>query len=233
MSDIAIYGSGGAAREVAWLLQDLRGPESGPRCYVDDDPARQGKTVGGAAVVSFAALCAEEIPDLEIVIAIGDSTTRRALAARCAEAGMRFATLVHPSARCAPSSIIGIGSIIAAGSIVSVDTVIGSHVYVNLDCTISHDVVLGDFVTVSPGVHIPGNVRVEEGVFIGTGATFVHGTEDTPLVIGHDSVVAAGACVTTAVTPATMVAGVPAVQKERGAHKTRVVHRNGRRSNRR
>jgi sugar O-acyltransferase (sialic acid O-acetyltransferase NeuD family) len=216
VSRIAIYGSGGAAREVAWLLEDLCGTGREPRCYIDDDPVRQGKFVGDVPVLGFDEFCGDDTNDIEVIIAVGDCATRRKLAGRCAQAGLGFATVVHPSVRRAPSSVIGRGTIIAAGSIVSVDAVIGEHVYVNLDCTISHDVLLGDFVTLSPGVHIPGNVHVEEGVFIGTGATFVHGTESAPLVIGHDSVVAAGACVTEPVKPNTMVAGVPAVQKKKG-----------------
>lgn len=216
MSRIAIYGSGGAAREVAWLLEDLYGAGREPRCFVDDDPARQGKSVGGVPVLGLDGLRGEDTDAIEVIIALGNCATRRKLAARCVRAGLGFATLVHPSVRRAPSSVIGQGSIVAAGSIVSVDVVIGEHVYVNLDCTISHDVRLGDFVTLSPGVHIPGNVHVGEGVFIGTGATFVHGAENAPLVIGHDSVVAAGACVTQSVKPNTMVAGVPAVQKGNG-----------------
>lgn len=210
---IAIYGSGGAAREVAWLLEDLDG--SRPLCYVDDDPARQGKSVGGVSVLGLDALCAGDTKGVEMILGIGDCGTRRELAARCEAVGLEFATLVHPSVRRAPSSVIGKGSVVAAGCVVSVDTVIGEHVHVNVDCTISHDVVLGDFVTLSPGVHIPGNVCVEDGVFIGTGATFVHGEEDAPLVIGHDSVVAAGACVTRPVEAHSMVAGVPAVVKKR------------------
>ena len=87
---------------------------------------------------------------------------------------------------------------------------IGAHAQINLACTIGHDVVAGDFLTLTPGVHISGSVRFGDRVYVGTGATFVNGTEDKPLIIGDDAVIGAGACVVKDVAAGTTVVGVPA-----------------------
>ena len=62
-----------------------------------------------------------------------------------------------------------------------------------------------DFVSVYPSASISGNVLLEEGVTIGTGARILQG-----ITVGKGSFVGAGAVVTKDVAPGTIVAGVPA-----------------------
>ena len=64
--------------------------------------------------------------------------------------------------------------------------------------------------TVSPSCTVSGYVRIEEGVFVGTGATIVNGRPDKPLIVGAGAKIAAGAVVTKPVAPRTSVAGNPA-----------------------
>ena len=72
-----------------------------------------------------------------------------------------------------------------------------------------HDVIMGDFATLAPGVQISGFVFLGKRVFAGTGAAFVNGTKDAPIVIG------AGAVVTKSIPGGVTVAGVPAKQMRR------------------
>jgi acetyltransferase-like isoleucine patch superfamily enzyme len=87
---------------------------------------------------------------------------------------------------------------------------------INIGCTLSHDVRLGAFATLSPGVHIAGNVVIGERATIGIGANIINGTPSRPLVIGPDSLVAAGATVIHDVAAGTVVGGVPARLLHRG-----------------
>jgi serine acetyltransferase len=105
--------------------------------------------------------------------------------------------------------------VICAGCILTTNITIGNHVQINLDCTIGHDAVLEDFVTLAPGVHISGCVKIEEGAYIGTGASIINGTRDEFIVIGRDAVVGAQACVTRSVGAGVTVVGVPAKTMQR------------------
>jgi UDP-3-O-[3-hydroxymyristoyl] glucosamine N-acyltransferase len=87
---------------------------------------------------------------------------------------------------------------------------LGRHVQINLDCTIGHDVVMGDYTTLTPGVHVSGYVEFGKRVYVGTGAVFVNGSVDHPLMIGDDAIIGAGACVAKPVPPGETVVGVPA-----------------------
>ncbi len=117
---------------------------------------------------------------------------------------------MHPRVECSRWVEIGEGAVICAGNILTVNIVLGRHLQINLDCTIGHDVVMGDFTTLAPGVHVSGWVHCGQRVYMGTGAVILNGTEDSPLTIGDDAVVGAGAVVTRSVPPGVTVVGVPA-----------------------
>jgi len=131
---------------------------------------------------------------------------------KAAEAGFRFATVIHPNAAySAEWNTFGEGTVICAGNIITVNITIGRHVQINLDCTIGHDVIMGDYTTLAPGVHVSGWVHMGKRVYIGTGANLINGTEDAPLVIADDVVIGAGACVTKSILePNVTAVGVPA-----------------------
>ena len=83
--------------------------------------------------------------------------------------------------------------------------IIGDHVQINTNSTIGHDSKLMDFVTLSPGAHISGNVLLNLGCYVGTGANIIE-----KLIIGEWSIIGAGATVIRDVEPNTTVVGVPA-----------------------
>jgi sugar O-acyltransferase (sialic acid O-acetyltransferase NeuD family) len=209
---IGIYGAGGFAREVAWLVSNLSEFYE-VVCFISDD-AQDSTELHGLPVYSF-----EQFTHLFqrtlVSIAIGNPATREKIAARCASAGFQFATLQDPTVYRSAQVEIGAGSIICAHSILTVDIRLGRQVHINLDCTVGHDVVMDDFVTLAPGVHVSGNVHIGRGAYIGTGANIINGTSDKPLVIGEGAVIGAGACITKNCEPRCLYAGVPAELKKR------------------
>lgn len=212
-AQVAIYGAGGFAREVAWLVEGLERERLEAVGFVDDGPA-VGQTLNRLPVRSWEQFCAA-FPSARIAVAVGDPETREKLVAKCAARGYGFVTLVHPSAQMSGFNELGEGCIVCSGCILTVNIVVGRHVHINLDCTVGHDARIGDFSTLAPGIHVSGNVHIGKGVYIGTGANIINGTSEQPLTIGDGAVIGAGACVTQNAEPHALYAGVPAVLKKR------------------
>lgn len=211
ITQVAIYGSGGFAREVAWLVESCT--EAGQRyqvvCFIDDDEARHGSMVNDIPVMGVES-ARDTYPAARVVAGIGSPQARELAMNRAAVAGFDFETLVHPRVERSRWIEMETGTVICAGNILTTNIKIGRHVQVNLDCTIGHDVVMDDYTTLAPGVHVSGNVHLGKRVYVGTGAVIINGTSDEPIIIGEDAVVGAGACVTKSVAPGTTVVGIPA-----------------------
>lgn len=217
-TQIAIYGGGGFAREVAWLVQSCNVEADLYRvvCFIDDNEAVHGSILNGIPVMGLEE-ARSRFPEACVVGGVGSPRTRQHLMEKAAALGFGFATVIHPRVERSQWIEIGIGTVICAGSILTTNIVIGRHVQINLNCTIGHDVKIGDYATLAPGVHVSGCVHIGKRVYIGTGAVIINGTQDTPIVIGDDVVIGAGACVTKSVAPGLTVVGVPArpLQREK------------------
>ena len=71
------------------------------------------------------------------VIAIGSNAVRLKVDARFP--GMKWATLVHPSAVNDPSATLGSGTVVMAGAVIQAGARVGRHVVVNTRCSVDHD----------------------------------------------------------------------------------------------
>jgi sugar O-acyltransferase (sialic acid O-acetyltransferase NeuD family) len=138
------------------------------------------------------------------ICALG-STRRRAFVEHAASVGLRFVTLVHPSARVSSRSTVGEGSIVCPGAQIASHARIGRHVLVNRGALVGHNVEIADYVTVGPGANIAGFTRIGCGAHVAMGATIVD-----RLIVGAGSVVAAGTVVTRDVPDRVMVGGARA-----------------------
>lgn len=198
---IAIIGSGGLGKEVVPLAQASVG--AGDVIFIDDDPRKIGGEALGLAICG-----PEAIGGRGIVIAVAAPPVRRQIAARFA--GHRPVSLFAPTLVREPGTTIGEGALFSHFTLVSTDTIIGRHFHCNYHAIVAHDCVIGDFVTLAPRATICGNVRIEEGAYIGANAVIRQGTPGNPLVIGAGAMVGMGAVVTRHVQPGTTVAGNPA-----------------------
>lgn len=216
VQQVAVYGAGGFAREVAWLVQSCNDSEELYQivCFIDDDPATHGTLVNDIPSMSLEAVC-QRFSEAAVVIGIGAPQTRQRVAEKVAAAGLKVATIIHPRTEISRWVEVGEGTVICAGNILTTNIVLGKQVQINLDCTIGHDVIMDDYSTLAPGVHISGCVRLGKRVYVGTGAVIINGTQDTPIVIGDDAVVGAAACVTKSVPPGLTVVGIPAKPLQR------------------
>lgn len=217
INEVAIYGAGGFAREVAWLIESCNGSQKKYRivCFVDDKVSNRGCTLNEYPVFGLEE-ARELFPEARIIGGVGDPGTRMKIMNSAMEAGFEFETIIHPNVEMSNRIKVGIGTVICAGNILTVDITIGNHVQLNLDCTIGHDVILGDYATLAPGVHVSGWVFIGKCAYVGTGAVILNGTNENPIIIGDDSVIGAGACVTRSVPAGVTVVGVPAKPLVRG-----------------
>ncbi len=207
MNQLVIIGSGGFARELAWLWQGCR--DSGmdvPELigFISDDQSasswnnipRLGDDTWAVANLSR---------EVQYVIGIGKAALRRKLAHFYDSHNFTAATLVHPSARIGTHTQVGAGSIICAGCTLTVDIQVGNHVLCNLHCTIGHDTTIGDFSVLSPGVHLSGNTTLGHSVEIGTGGSTIPG-----VIISQEIILGAGAVVNKNLMESGTYVGIPA-----------------------
>ena len=202
---LVIVGAGGFGREVAWLVEDLNAEARRFELlgFVDDTTTSTPEEYPVLGTVSD---WLERRPrDAQVVCALGDSATRAQVVRRLADAGCRFATLIHPTVKRSRWVEIGPGSMVCADNILTTNIRVGAHSLINLDCTIGHDTVLGDFTGMMPGVHLSGDVTCETGVYFGTGAVVINGVR-----IGAWTVVGAGAVVSGDLPAGMIAVGVPA-----------------------
>ena len=207
MRDIVIFGSGGLAREVAFLIDDINraSPQWNLLGFVETDRQRVGQEVG-----KYRVYCTEEellTKNVAAAIGIGTPATIHKIASRFAEhPNIDFPNLVHPSVvRDEPRVLLGRGNILCAGNIFTTDIKIGSFNFFNLNCTYGHDVRIADCCVFNPGINMSGGVEMGSRCLIGTGATILQ-----YLKIGEEVTVGAGSVVTKDVAGGTTVIGVPA-----------------------
>ncbi|MGQ0512055.1 MAG: acetyltransferase [Betaproteobacteria bacterium] len=207
MRDVVIFGTGGFAREVHQVLEDLNRDRRDWAVlgFLDDDRAHWGGEVHGLPVLGDAGWL-EKHRGVGVSIGIGGPAAKKGVAERCRAAGCAYyPALVHPLAWVGNRVKIGEGTVICAGARITTDIEIGRHVILNLDATVGHDTVIEDWVTVAPSVNISGNTRLGEGTDVGTNASLIPGVR-----VGAWSRIGAGASVVRDVPSGATVVGVPA-----------------------
>lgn len=195
---VVVIGGGGHAKVLLSVLQICAIPVAG---LYDDDPKSWGTELLGVPILGPIDALNEQNHALGI-IAIGNNLIRKKFASHF---NFRWATLIHPTAVIHPSVIIGAGSVVFAGAIIQPDATVGEHVIVNTGATVDHDCVIRDFVHLAPGVHLAGDVQVEEGAFVGISSAAIQGSK-----IGAWATVGAGGVVIKDVPPGVTAVGLPA-----------------------
>jgi sugar O-acyltransferase (sialic acid O-acetyltransferase NeuD family) len=207
---IAIFGSGGFAREVLQVVLDINAhyaaaPPWKPVGFVVDTAYAIDQSVHDFPVYSGLDWLRNN-SDVMVVIGVGSSAARQKIATRIrANCTNPWATLIHPQAWLGRRVEIGLGAVICAGGLITTDIRIGAHVHINLGCTIGHDAVLDDFVTLNPGVNVSGATMLGTGCEIGTGAVVL-----PSIKVGEWAIVGAGAVVNKPLAANVTAVGVPA-----------------------
>lgn len=206
---LLIVGAGGLAREVLAAVTAINtiAPRWTVSGFLDDNPARHGKTLDGVPVLGPLELAAAHT-GAAIVICTGsprDLHSRQRISERLALPEERYATIVHPAASVAEGTRLGPGSVFLAFVAVTAPQDIGAHVVVMPHTTITHDDLISDYVTIASRVALSGGVRVGEAAYLGSGALVREG-----LSIGTGALVGMGAVVLDDVPPSEVWVGAPA-----------------------
>lgn len=202
---LVIIGAGGFGREVAWLVQEINREQDAFDFVGFLDDSLTSTTEGYPVLGTLNAWLQRPQVDAMYVCAVGDPLTRFKIVSRLESAGLSFAALIHPSVRLSDWVTIGEGSIVCAGVTLTTNIEVGRHSILNLHCTVGHDTTLGDFTSMMPGVHISGEAKMGEGVYLGTNAAVIN-----QVSIGPWTVVGAGAVVAGDLPGGVVAVGVPA-----------------------
>lgn len=206
MEKIAIAGTGGFAREVLTLINDINKhkPQYEIVGFVDAD---KSLTIHGLPVIGDDNEVNQMKEPISLVIAVGEPKMKAKIREKYNNPLISFPTLVHPSVMIGDkkSIKIGEGSIICAGCILTTDIQIKDFVTLNLVCTVGHDTIIGSYSSFMPSVNISGEVIIKDGVYVGTGAKIINQLE-----IGEKTIVGAGAVVAKSLPSNCTAVGVPA-----------------------
>lgn len=210
----AFYGAGGFARETfQGFLRSQGVTRSGEieLFFIDDDEELQGGDVHGYRVISYDE--AKTIRGLKVNITFANPEFRRKKIERCECDNIALFSSFAPTSIIGPGVEIGPGAIFSHNTIVTSDAEIGKAFHCNIYSYVAHDCIVGDYVTFAPRVSLNGRIKVEDGVYIGTNATFLPGEVNRFLTVGAGAIIGAGAVVTKDVEPGTVMIGMPAKPK--------------------
>ncbi len=173
MKDIVLYGSGGMALEVVQLIEDINEiePTWNILGYIDDFRGNQGENnpvVSGYRILGTNDIIKDIDESVYWVIAISNPKAKREIYDSLAGYNLKYAALIHPTAKISKNVTIGEGTIVSYGCIVSVNVVLESHVYLNMRTVIGHDTVIKSFSTCLIDCVVAGNVLINEGVLLGS-----------------------------------------------------------------
>ena len=201
MSDaVAIFGTGGFAREVACILHDL-GRGDRIAAFHEPDEVYEPRELLGVPVRPQSSF---DPAAQRAVVGIGNPAIRQKVVKELPPE-TEFETLIHPTVVMSQWVEVGVGSILCAGCVLTCQITIGKHCHLNLNSTVGHDCTFGDFCTVAPGTNISGNCAFGDRVDVGTQAAFRQHVR-----ICVDAVIGMGAVVVKDIVEAGTYVGVPA-----------------------
>jgi sugar O-acyltransferase (sialic acid O-acetyltransferase NeuD family) len=206
MKKIAIIGAGGFAREILALINDINRHKSQYKIVGFIDVNKE-QNIHGYPIIGTDEEVNQTKEPIALVIAVGEPRMKRLIREKYNNPLICFPTLIHPSVMIGDNGSVrfGEGCIVCAGSILTTDIHIDNFVTINLMCTVGHDTVIKEYASFMPTCNISGEVIVNHGVYVGTGAKIINQVE-----IGENTIVGAGAVVAKSLPANCTAVGIPA-----------------------
>lgn len=207
MNKLGIFGTSGFARELGDIAHELNFEP----VYIARNSIEINNWSFNDDVIVENEI--EKLGNIGFAIGIGENFIRKKIASSFFNK-LRFVNLIHPAATfgCNQLQLLqqSCGVIVCAGVRFTNNINIGNFSIFNLNSTIGHDVIVEDFVNIAPGANISGNVHIEQGCWIGTGAVINQGDNKSKLKIGSDTVIGSGSVVVKPCEPNSVYVGIPA-----------------------
>lgn len=208
MKPLLIIGAGGVGREATLIVEAInRVHPTWDLVGFIDDFAPIGKMYNGVTVLGSLSILEQYKEPIYVVCAIANYAVKKKIIMNIKELypWVKFAKLIHPRVDLNPFMSIGEGCIIYQQVMMTVDVVVGNHVIVCASTGIGHDSVIKDYCDILWNCNISGHVTLEEGCFVGSGATIIQG-----LKIGPQTKVGAGSVVLKSTYGYCTIVGAPA-----------------------
>lgn len=207
MKKIAILGAGGFGREVKTIIDAINkiNPTYDFIGFFDDG-IEKGLLVNNYDVLGGINDINKYDEDLSIVVCIADPKIKKKVISKINNSHIDFPSIIHPKASITDEFVtIGKGCIICEGTIITCNIEIKDFIILNLMCTVGHDTIIENYCSFMPSVNISGEVKIEQGVYVGTGAKIIN-----LLDIGENTIVGAGAVVSKSLPANCTAVGIPA-----------------------
>jgi len=206
MKSVVIVGAGGFGREVLEIFKDANKQKKTWDIlgFIDSNNELHGKRINNYPVLGGLNWF-ENHQNVACVCAVGEPKTKKKVIDELHRMNVQFCNAIHPSVIMSEFVEFGEDVIIGAGTILTVNIKIGSHVIINLNCTIGHDSIIEDYCSIMPTVKINGNNHLHQGVYVGTGSTFIH-----QVTVGAWTTIGAGAVVVSDIPEHVLAIGLPA-----------------------
>lgn len=206
MKDLVIIGAGGFGRETLALVEEIN--EAAPTWnflgFIDD--GLDVETAEKATVLGCMEYLKQMNPKPYAVISIASAVVREKLVKQCEEAGVPFATLIHPTVRMKGNlCTVGEGSILCENVVLAVNSRVGKHCIMNMSCGLGHDTVIADYVSMMSETITGGDTYIGKGCYFGLRCTIINQINITE----NCTFGAAAVVVKDAIEPGTYV-GLPA-----------------------
>lgn len=209
MKKIVLYGAGGFAKEVAFMIERINRAKPAYELLgfvVDEEYYVPGTQINGYPVVGTGKWLIEHKDEVVCTCAVGEPpAAREYIQEKYESLGIKFETLISPDIEVHETVKIKDGCVICRGTTFTVDITVGKGVIINERGGIGHDAQIGNYCCIFGGCSINGHVKIGNRVKIGGKSYFC-----PKVKIGDDAVVAAGSIVFTNVKTGRHVLGNPA-----------------------
>lgn len=203
---LAIYGTGNSGLEMLELIVYCKELRSQWEELVFIDDTKAAGEFQGCRMLPFEAFTNTfHTDEIEVIIAVGEPASRKALYNKVVEKGYRLGILIHPTAVVSPTAKLGQGAVIKDSVSISSGAVIGENVYINGITLIGHGAEIGAHSQISSHVVIAGGTRVGTCVYVGISACVRDHIE-----IGENAILAMGAVVMKSIRSGRTAMGNPA-----------------------
>lgn len=209
MKDIIIIGSGGTARDILSIINDINEESEQYNCagILDDNSDLWGQRISDVVIHGPISEIVNYTSEF-IVNSLGSPgnfTCRRDALVGYSIPDDRFESIIHPSVIISSSSNIGNGVVLYPNTVVMSGVTLGNQVISLSQTVFNHDVDVGNYSVVASGVNISGGVKVGSSCYLGAGCSIIQN-----VVIGNGALIGMGSVVLKDVDTGAVMAGNPA-----------------------